>query len=175
MGMENIFSEWRWDLGHSDPGCRGNRNHVVSPTLLLHRPASLRRHDHDALVGDLRRGAVSQTTTACLSRKQWNQILGADLPLRGAHIVQLNPPIAYFMRLFKIIFYTEVLFITNIQITMKTLFKIKIYMLYWRNYVRSGCARAGFHCTYILPTLCVDFLVSLLTVGRELQDTNIFC
>ena len=51
------------------PGCRGNRSHVVSPTL-LHRHASLRRHNHDALIGDLRRGAVSQTTTACLSRKQ---------------------------------------------------------------------------------------------------------
>ena len=42
--------------------------------------------------------------------------------------------------------YTKVLSIANIQITMKTFRGIKIGMLYWRNYVKSGCATAGFHC-----------------------------
>ena len=29
---------------------------------------------------------------------------------------------------------------------MKMLLGTKIYMLYWRNYVKSGCAIAGLHC-----------------------------
>ena len=60
--------------------------------------------------------------------------------------VQLNPAIAYFKGLVKIMLYTEVLFIANIYIPMKILFGTKIFMLYWRNYVKSGCAIAGFHC-----------------------------
>ena len=33
---------------------------------------------------------------------------------------------------------------------MKTLLGTKIVMLYWRNYVKSGCAIAGFHCTSVV-------------------------
>ena len=60
--------------------------------------------------------------------------------------VQLNPAIAYSKGLVKMMLYTEVLFIANIYIPMKILFGTKIFMLYWRNYVKSGCAIAGFHC-----------------------------
>ena len=68
--------------------------------------------------------------------------------------VQLNPAIVYFKGLVKIMLYIEVLFIANIKITMKILLGTKIYMLYWRNYVKSGCAIAGFHCSIILqPSL----------------------
>ena len=61
--------------------------------------------------------------------------------------IQLNPAITYIKGLVKIMFYTEVLFIVNIQITMKIPQGSKIYMLYWRNYVKSGCAIAGFYCS----------------------------
>ena len=44
--------------------------------------------------------------------------------------LQLNPAIAYFKGLLRIVLYTEVLFIANIQITVKTLLWTKVYMLY---------------------------------------------
>ena len=31
---------------------------------------------------------------------------------------------------------------------MKTFLGTKIYMLYWQNYVKSGCAIAGFYCSF---------------------------
>ena len=62
--------------------------------------------------------------------------------------IQLNPAIAFFKGLVKIMLYIEVLFIANIKITMKTVLGTKVYMLYWGNYVKSGCGIAGFHCTY---------------------------
>ena len=63
-----------------------------------------------------------------------------------AHL-KLNPAIAYFKGQIKIILYTEVLSIANIWITMKTFLGTNVCMLYKRNYVKSGCTIAGFHCT----------------------------
>ena len=44
-------------------------------------------------------------------------------------------------------FHIKVLFIANIWKTLKTLLGTKICTLYWRNYVKSGCAIAGLHCS----------------------------
>ena len=59
---------------------------------------------------------------------------------------QLNPAIAYFKGLVKIMLYTDVFIIANICTTMKLLLGTKICMLHWRNYVKSGCTIAGFYC-----------------------------
>ena len=48
---------------------------------------------------------------------------------------QLNPALAHFKGLVRIILYIEVLFIANLQITMKTLLGTKNCMRYWQNYV----------------------------------------
>ena len=45
--------------------------------------------------------------------------------------------------------YTEVPSFANIKITMKTLLGTEVCILYWRDYVKSGCAIAGFHCIQI--------------------------
>ena len=66
---------------------------------------------------------------------------------RRKSCVQLNPAIAYFKGLVKIMLYAEVLFIANVWMTRKNLLGIIVYKLYSRNCVKSGCAIAGFHCT----------------------------
>ena len=52
--------------------------------------------------------------------------------------LQLNPALAHFKGLVKIMLYTKVFIIANIQITMKIPLRTKICMHYWRNYVKSG-------------------------------------
>ena len=56
--------------------------------------------------------------------------------------IQSNPAIAFYKGPVKIMLYNEVLSIAD----MKTLLGTICCMLYWRNYVKSGCAMAGFHC-----------------------------
>ena len=79
--------------------------------------------------------------------------------------MQLNPAIAHFKGTVKFMLYSEVSIIANIKKILKILLGIKICVLYWLNYVISGCAIAGFHgsidkllyCTG--KTLVVDNLV----------------
>ena len=61
--------------------------------------------------------------------------------------IQLNPAVAYFKGQVKIMLYFKVLSIANIQMITKTLLWTKVCMRYWRNYGKSGCAIAGFHCS----------------------------
>ena len=61
--------------------------------------------------------------------------------------LQLNPDIAHLKGLVKIMLYTKDFTIANIEITIKMLLWTKICMLYWRKFVISGCAIAGFQCT----------------------------
>ena len=60
---------------------------------------------------------------------------------------QLNPAIVHFKGLVKIMLYTKVFIIASAQFTMKMLLETKILMHYWRDYIISGYAIAGFHCT----------------------------
>ena len=53
-------------------------------------------------------------------------------------VVQLNPAIAHFKRLVKIILYTEVFTIANIRITINMLLGTIIGMLYCWKFVKSG-------------------------------------
>ena len=57
--------------------------------------------------------------------------------------IQLNPAIAHFKGLVKIMLYIEVFTIANIKITMKMLLGIQICIFYWRKFVISGCVIAG--------------------------------
>ena len=61
--------------------------------------------------------------------------------------LQLNPDIAHLKGLVKIMLYTKDFTIANIEITIKMLLWTKICMLYFQDYVKNECAKAGFHCT----------------------------
>ena len=60
--------------------------------------------------------------------------------------VQLNPAVAHFKGQVKIMFFTKVFIIANIKIIVKMLLGTKICMLFWQDYVKNGCAIAGFYC-----------------------------
>ena len=89
---------------------------------------------------------------------------GGHGPAWGRIQIQLNPAIAFFKGLVKIMLYIEVLFIANIKITMKTVLGTKVYMLYWRNYVKSGCSIAGFHCIYN-----IDLTVLTISIFKRIE------
>ena len=85
--------------------------------------------------------------------------------------IQLNAAIAHFQGLVKIMLYIEVFIIANVWITMKMLLGTKICMLYWRNYVKSGCAIAGLYCTskfiYSQRKVFREYFASILQVFRK--------
>ena len=51
---------------------------------------------------------------------------------------------------------------------MKTLLGTKIYMLYWRNYDKSVCAIAGFHCISKVSSWLYMRMIS----GSKLVESN---
>ena len=76
--------------------------------------------------------------------------------------ITVKPRYKFISKDFKIVLNTKVLSIANIEVAMKTLLRTKIGMLYWRNHVKSGCAKAGFHCTpFTLDSLSTHSLLSL--------------
>ena len=65
-------------------------------------------------------------------------------------LLHLNPAVAHRKGLVKIILYMEVFIIAKIWITGKMVLETKICMLSLPNYVKSGCASAGFLCTTLI-------------------------
>ena len=65
----------------------------------------------------------------------------------GDDEIKLDAAIAHFKELVKIMLYTKVFINVNIWITLKMFFSTNIYMLYMRDYVKSGVS------LYLYPIL----------------------
>ena len=60
---------------------------------------------------------------------------------------------------------------------MKILIGTKIYMLYCRNYVISGCVITGFHCIFFLAIIFCFFILDSFHFGNDriLPDSFVCC